>query len=129
MQATATIGKDHYKTTLVSRTHTTFADEPAEENGTDTAPTPNELLASALGACTAITLRMYSDRKGWNIDSIQVEVVRVENAEAGLTHLERKISFTGDISEEQKTRLLQVANACPVHKVLTNPIKIDSSIV
>lgn len=114
-----------FQTTIQARTHTFWADEPAELQGTDTGATPTEYFLASLGSCTAITLRMYADRKGWDLQKIEVELSS-EKGENNHTNIQRNIILKGNITDEQHTRLLQVANACPVHKMLSNPIHINT---
>lgn len=124
---TATIGRDHYRTELIASGKTIIADEPEELGGGDTGPAPGEFLMIALASCTAITLRMYADRKKWDVSKIKVEVasVKVDNKTIFL----REVSLEGNIEEEQRQRLLQIANSCPVHKALTNPIEIETKLI
>jgi putative redox protein len=121
--------QDHYKTTLKTDNHLLIADEPISEGGTDLGFTPDELLLSALGACTAITLRMYADRKGWQLTDVKVNLNIERNKEKQTTAMTREIQLIGNLSEEERKRLLQIANACPVHKTLTNPIEITTTVV
>ncbi|WP_448699871.1 OsmC family protein [Mucilaginibacter sp. AW1-3] len=125
--AEAHIGREHYQTTITSAGHTLTADEPETSMGTDTGMSPYSLLLASLGSCTAITLRMYADRKMWVVDNINVklEMYRI-NAD---TVIERRISFTGNLTEEQRNRLLTIANSCPVHQILTGHIDIKTSLV
>ncbi len=116
---TALIGKDQYKTELITSGHYLVADEPAEKKGTNLGPAPQEFLIIALASCTAITLRMYADRKKWPIDQIKVDVTSETTKEK--TIFKREISVEGTLDESQRTRLLEIANSCPVHKVLTKP--------
>jgi len=124
---TALIGKNQYKTEVITSSHYLIADEPAEKKGTNLGPGPQEFLSVALASCTAITLRMYADRKKWPIDQIKVNVVSEVSKEK--TVFKREISFEGTLDEAQQTRLLQIANACPVHGVLTNPIEINTELL
>jgi putative redox protein len=121
---TATIGSDNYKTELMTSGHQTIVDEPEELGGTNLGPAPGEFLMISLASCTAITLRMYADRKKWNVEKIKVEVA-FEKAQHK-TIFKREISFEGDLDDDQRARLLQIANSCPVHKTLTNPIEIET---
>jgi putative redox protein len=121
---TATIGTDHYKTELMTSGHQTIVDEPEELGGTNLGPAPGEFLMISLASCTAITLRMYADRKKWNVEKIKVEVA-FEKAQYK-TIFKREISFEGDLDDDQRARLLQIANSCPVHKTLSNPIEIET---
>ncbi len=127
MQVTATIAQDKYATNLVTeRNHNLLADEPASENGSDMGPTPDELLMMGLASCTAITLRMYADRKNWAVLSIKVNV-GMERKD-GKTLFTRNIYLEGSLTEDERKRLLAIANACPVHKTLHNPIEIETTI-
>jgi putative redox protein len=122
----ASIGKDqNYKTELKTDTHTYYADEPLSKGGQDMAPSPTDLLRMSLASCTAITLRMYADHKNIEIDTIKVMVVTEDIKDKTIFH--RNIQISGDLTDEQHTRMLQIANACPVHKVLTATIAIETS--
>src|SRR5258705_2461626 len=109
--------------------HLLQADEPTEFGGNDAGPNPYELFLAGLGACTSITLRMYADRKGWPLESVQVRLAysRIhaedckdcDSGEAMIDHIEREIEFTGALSAEQRQRLLDIADKCPVHRTLT----------
>jgi len=123
---TATIGRDAYKTELVTSGHHVIADESIEVGGTDLGPAPGEFLMISLASCTAITLRMYANRKKWNVEKIKVEVA-FEKAQYK-TIFKREISFEGELDDDQRNRLLQIANSCPVHKTLTNPIEIETKL-
>lgn len=120
----AVIGNDRYRTELTVSGKTVIADEPEDLGGTNLGPAPGEFLMISLASCTAITLRMYADRKQWPVTQIQVEVA-MEKVEA-TTVFQREIFLAGELTDEQRERLLQIANACPVHKTLINPIQIDT---
>ncbi len=120
----ATIGKEHYRTELVATGHHLVADEPEDVGGENQGPAPGQFLQMSLAACTAITLRMYADRKAWPLEQVSVEV-DTEKSE-GKTLFKRQLIFTGSLTDEQRQRLLQIANACPVHKTLTGPIEIET---
>jgi putative redox protein len=123
----AHIGTIPYKTDITSDHHSIIADEPESAGGGDLGFSPDELLASSLSACTAATLRMYANRKGWNeLQDIDVEVTF--NRLQGSATMDRKITLTGDITNEQRERLLYIANRCPIHQTLTHPIVIDTVI-
>jgi len=135
-QVGAWIQRDHYKTQIHTFSHKLLADESEAHGGKDLGPTPYDLLLSALGACTAITLRMYADRKGWDLESLNVvlnhDKIYAEDCEgcekstSKIDYIERKISFTGTLTEEQKDRLLQIADKCPVHKTLQSEIRVKT---
>lgn len=122
VSAEAQIKRAHYQTTIRSANHTIIADEPESSMGTDTGMNPYSLLLSSLGSCTAITLRMYIDRKQWPVDEVRVKL-DLYKTDTG-TLINRAITFIGDITHEQHLRLLAVANSCPIHKILTGPIDI-----
>jgi putative redox protein len=124
--AVATIGQQTYKTELVARSHSVVADEPVDVGGQDLGPRPGDFLRMALASCTAITLRMYANRKNLAVDKIQVSVSS-KDAEGGTT-FETDVRIFGTLDEAQRQRLLQIAKLCPVHKVLTNPITIDTNL-
>jgi putative redox protein len=121
---TGHIGKDHYRTEIKAETNTILADEPLAVGGKDLGFSPSEILASSLAACTCITVRMYADRKEWKLDEILVEVV-LEKLE-GKSKLTRTLEFKGNLDEAQRSRLLAIANKCPLHQTLTHPIEIET---
>ena len=129
-QATAHIGTETYRTQIHLASHTIQADEPAEVGGTDTAPTPYELLLSSLGACTAITLRMYADRKNLPLEAVEVNLaLDVEKTGGGQkTRITREIKLLGNLDATVRQRMLEIANNCPVHRILAGEIEIRSAL-
>lgn len=127
VNTTSTIGRDHYRVVLTAGKNTIIADEPLSSGGGDTGMNPHEILASALGACTCATVRMYADRKEWSLEGINVTLNLTRDEEKNTTLIKRDIEFIGDLGPEQRDRLLAVANKCPIHKVLTNPISIETT--
>ena len=128
--ASASIGAVPYTVTLSDGRHQWIGDEPLSDGGVDAGPSPRTLLLSSLGACTAITLKMYAARKQWPLETVQVHLtLNPEGAppSAG-NRIERRIELLGALDDEQRQRLLQIANACPVHKLLTGEIDIVSSL-
>ena len=125
---TAHIGTTLYKTEIKSATHSIISDEPESVGGMDLGFTPDELLASSLAACTSITLRMYANRKGWDLTDIKVEINLDNHPAEQKTVITRSIQLIGNLDEEQKTRLLYIADKCPIHKILTNPIEITTDL-
>lgn len=125
----AGIGHEHYVTKLSMRGHLLVADEPVDNGGKDAGPTPSELVLAGLAACSASTLRMYIDRKDWDVERIDLELsIQTEKTETGqLSRIDRVINFTGNITDEQRARLLEIADKCPVHKLLTNPVEIKTT--
>ncbi|GLU30169.1 OsmC family protein [Trinickia caryophylli] len=122
----AKTGATNYQVTFDDGAHLWHADEPVALGGGDRAPTPVSLLLSSLGACTSITLKMYAQRKGWPLTDVHV-TLSLEPAGDGNT-INRTIVLDGALSDEQRERLLQIANACPVHKILTRPIGIHTGL-
>lgn len=128
-KVTAVIGQQNYRTEIKNATNTLIADEPVEVGGQNLGFAPRELLASSLAACTSITLKMYADRKEWNLKEAKVEVTFEWNKEESKSFLSRKVELIGDLDESQKERLLVIANSCPIHKILSNPFVIATSLV
>jgi len=121
-------GYGRYANDVVIGPHRLRADEPKSVGGDDTGPTPYGYLSAALGACTSMTLRMYADRKGWPLDKVAVETrhekIHAEDCEACETpkgrvdRFERTLHIEGPLSDEQRQRLLEIADRCPVHRTL-----------
>ncbi|MEO9865366.1 MAG: bifunctional alpha/beta hydrolase/OsmC family protein [Yoonia sp.] len=115
---------DSFAQTIQVGDHTMVADEPVKVGGTNTGPTPYGLVSAGLGACTSMTIRMYARRKGWPVDGISVDVdhgkCHASDSKAGnkIDCFTRTIHLTGDLDDEQKARLLEIADKCPVHKTL-----------
>ena len=128
---TARIGETPYVVTLSdSEGHQWLSDEPPAAGGGGRGPTPHQLLLASLGACTAMTLRMYALRKGWPLPAVEVELQFNPGGPppAGGSDIRRRISLRGELSAEQRARLLEIANACPLHKVLTGEVRITTSL-
>jgi putative redox protein len=106
--------------------HTFHADEPREVGGVDGGPEPHEFLLIALGTCTSMTLKLYAVRKGWPLEAVEV-TVRGEKRPEGF-RIARGIHLVGELSDEQRMRLLDIAEKCPVHKTLTGEIQIESTL-
>lgn len=123
------INREHYLTKISAGENTIFSDEPVWNGGTEKGMNPFELLAASLIACTCATMRMYIDRKKWEVDGIEVEVDLERSEDAKTTSLDRRITLIGNISEEQRERLLVIANSCPVHRILTHQIDIKTRLI
>jgi len=127
---TSSIKKELYKVEIKSPSgNVVIADEPLAIGGKDAGFSPMELLASALAACTSATVKMYADRKDWDLQEAKIEIELEYIKEENKTVINRKLNFIGKLDETQKARLLAIANACPVHKMLSNPIEINSQLV
>jgi putative redox protein len=109
---------------LITRDHIQFSDEPAVLLGQNTGPAPTHIVLMALGSCTAITVRMYAARKEWTIDRIAVRLRWAPE----FTAIERDIEIDGPLDGEQRSRLLQIAEKCPVHQILTGGVAIRSQL-
>lgn len=121
----ASLGKEKYYTEVVAGENTLITDEPIDKGGGNKGFNPFEILATSLASCTAATLRMYVDRKEWNIETINVEVELENFPLTKRAIFKRDITFEGTIlDEEQIKRLRNIADACPIHKILTNDIEI-----
>jgi len=129
-QATVRIGLETYLTHIQASNHLLQADEPDDLGGTDTGPTPYELLLSSLGACTAITLRMYANRKGVPVDGIEIHLSLDEETvdNKPVTTIHCNLKFSGNIDKAIWERMLEIANRCPIHQLLTHEIRIYSAL-
>ena len=116
-----------YSNDVTTSRHHLYVDEPVELGSADIGPTPFEYLAAALGGCTTITLRMYSERKKWTVDHIACTVKM--HKEDGLQVFVREVSVQGDLDADQRARLIEIANKCPVHKTLTAGSKVETVLV
>ena len=127
-----------FRTGVAVRQHTLIADEPTEVGGTDEGPTPYDLLGAALGTCTAMTLRMYADRKKWPLTGITVHVehdrihaddcATCESTKGQIDRLRRTLTLDGPLDDAQRARLAEIADRCPVHRTLEGEIVIDTDL-
>jgi putative redox protein len=108
--------------------HALVADEPVESGGTDAGPAPHEWLLAGLGACTSITVKMYADHKKWPLSGVEVTVDGKH--EDGAFLMQRRVKLVGPhLTDEQRARLIEIANKCPVHKTLTGTIRIETGLM
>jgi putative redox protein len=131
MPATTVTLANGYQTSVTSRQHSYHVDEPIADGGTDTMVSPTELLMGALGSCMAITCKMYAERKGWQLEKIEVflDFVRFSggnyadySGDAPFVHeISEKFAFHGNLDDDQREKLLEIATKCPVSRVLEFP--------
>ena len=123
----ATLDGTPYTTRMESRGITAIADEPPDHGGQDLGLRPHELLLGALASCTAITMRMYAERKQWDVGPIHVEAVMDRDQEGDKvdTRIRMEITLRPDLPADQRARLLHIAGMCPVHRTLQNPISME----
>jgi len=121
----ASLGKEKYYTEVVAGENILITDEPVDKGGQNKGFNPFEILATSLASCTAATLRMYIDRKEWDVEKINVEVELENFPLTKRAIFKRNITFEGtNLDDEQMRRLHTIADACPIHKILTNDIEI-----
>lgn len=127
-----------YRCDIEAKGHALVADEPVEVGGTDEGTDPYGLLLSALGACTAITIRMYAQRKEWPLEDVEVNLSHTKDypkdcercdQNAKIDQITRKITLKGALDEKQIERLLDIANKCPVHRTLHSKIQVFTELV
>ena len=124
---------------IVVGDHRLLADEPSEAGGTDAGPGPYELLLAALGTCTCITVRMYAERRRWPLEAVHIalthtkvhadDCVACETEVRWVDQIEMEITLAGELSDDQRTRLLEIAGKCPVHRTLTSEVKINTRVL
>jgi putative redox protein len=131
-------GKKGFQTEVIAGGHRLLADEPVSVGGADTGPNPYDYLVASLGACTSMTLRMYADRKKWPLEAATIRLrhkkVHAEDCEeceaksGTVDVIEREIDLDGDLDQEQRQRLLEIADRCPVHRTLHSRIEVMTSL-
>ncbi len=132
-------GEAGFYTQIHAGKHALVADEPESYGGTDLGPSPYDLLSASLGACTAMTLRMYADRKKWPVHGISVRLFHekihaadcddCENKSGKIDRIRREIRLEGPLDQEQRARLLEIADRCPVHRTLHSEVRIESMLI
>ena len=128
MRATARRENGTLKHAVEMRDHSLVADEPEDEGGEDSGPTPQELLAASLASCTAITMEMYAQRKGWDIGDVSVHVDYEPAQRGSPTRFRMVVDLPKELPEEQRERLMQIGAKCPVHRVLEGEVMFEESV-
>ena len=130
-RASIKLGAQDFTTLVEIRDHDFLIDEPEEVGGQDQGGTPSEILLASLASCTAITMKMYAKRKGWPLDGVDMEMELERQTESGelTTFIREKITLHGDLTEEQRKRILAIGKKCPVHRTLTSKVEISSEVM
>src|SRR5688500_3487896 len=133
---TARIGRTGYRVEIEASGHSLVSDEPVEVGGTNAGATPYDLILAALGACTAMTLRMYADRKQWPLEEVIVRLhhsrshmadeQQCEQRPVRLDQIERTLELSGALTQEQRVKLAEIAERCPVHRTLDAGIRMTT---
>lgn len=123
---TAKLGNRDFLTELTNETHQWKADEPFEIGGSNQGPNPYELMLSALSSCSAITMKMYANRKEWPMEGAEIDCELVKADANSPSFIRRKIRILGNLETDQKERLIQIANLCPIHKMLSQNTDIET---
>ncbi|GAB5539551.1 MAG: bifunctional alpha/beta hydrolase/OsmC family protein [Salibacteraceae bacterium] len=128
--------EDNFTTSIQTNKHSIVADEPEEVGGDDFGPAPYELLGASLIACTAMTIKLYAERKEWPLTEVEVFVSHskkhrddADSGSAKLDHLQKKLRFHGDLSDDQRERLKEIASKCPVHRTLLTEVVIETELL
>jgi putative redox protein len=127
MKATAT-RESGFRHTVKVRSHDLGVDEPNDEGGTDSGPSPQELLAASLASCTAVTMEMYAARKGWDLGAVEVECEYTPSERGCPTKFTLTLRVPSDLSDEQVQRLKVIATKCPVHRTLDGEVMFDERV-
>jgi putative redox protein len=125
VKATARRNGGKFRHDIAIREHEMIADEPKDHGGEDSAPSPQELLAASLASCTAITMEMYAERKGWDIGDVQVDVDYEPAQRGSPTKFEMVVKLPKELPEEQREKLMTIAAKCPVHRTLEGEVMFD----
>lgn len=123
-------GLGRYQQAVIAGEHRLVADEPASMGGGDAGPAPFDFLMAGLGACTSMTLRMYAERKALPLENVHVELSHRKTEVDGVQRdcIERKITLAGALTAEQRQRLLEIANKCPVHRALSQSMILECAL-
>ena len=122
---------ENYEVEIKSESgHVLTADEPNELGGLNKGMSPDELIIAALAACTSATLKMYAQRKEWDLKEVYTDIEYVKGEKTGdLPTIHRDIKFEGNLDDKQKVRLMIIADKCPIHKLISGQVKINSELI
>lgn len=130
-KAFVTLQSEGLQTTIQTRHHTYHADEPLDDGGTDTMVGPMEMAMGALGSCVAMTMKMYADRKKWPLEGVEIEIEserfkardydEYDGDERYIHEIRKKVKLLGDLTADQRTRILEIGGKCPVHRLIATP--------
>ncbi|MDB4769101.1 OsmC family protein [Saprospiraceae bacterium] len=127
LYANGTLGSENYLVEITTTNHTVMVDEPNSIGGADRYPNPAQYLLSALASCTAITIKMYANNKGWDTGEINVDVKLKDVLSSGKSHkkIVKTVHFENPLSDDQVDRLLTIGSKCPISKLLEQPIAME----
>lgn len=128
MRAVARRSGATFKHQIEIRDHTLTSDEPETSGGTDAGPNPQELLAASLASCSAITMEMYAERKGWDIGDVVIEVDYEPSQRGSPTRFQMQVKLSKELPEEQREKLMQIVAKCPVHRALEGEVMFEESV-
>ncbi|MGJ3238147.1 MAG: OsmC family protein [Anaerolineae bacterium] len=131
-KAKVILPSDGLQTTIYSGEHVYYADEPIADGGTDTAPTPTQMVMGALGSCVAITMRLYAQRKGWPLEGVEIDLdferfkgkdyPAYDGDERFVHEITKQVKLLGPLSDEQRERIIEIGGMCPVHRLIASPV-------
>lgn len=124
----AAIGTQLYKTEIQAKNHIITADEPESVGGQNLGLTPTELFESSLAACSAMTIRMYANRKEWDLQQVIVNVGFKRNITTQTVTFKKEIELIGNLDDEQRQKLLQMGSKCPIEKMITGEVVVESAL-
>lgn len=123
------LGEEKYLMNISAGNNSILADEPIAKGGQEKGFNPLEILAASLSSCTTATIKMFADRKEWDLQEVSVQVLFDNETKEGVSQFKKVITLTGNLTDEQKETLHKVAHACPIQKILTGEIQVESELV
>jgi putative redox protein len=128
MKATSHRDGESFRHQVTVRSHDLLSDEPEDKGGHDAGPSPQELLAASLASCTAITMQMYAERKGWEVGDLTVDVDYEPAQRGSPTKFHLSVKLPTELPEDERERLMQIAAKCPVHRTLESEVMFDEKV-